>query len=121
MSAVLEKVFRLSQLLRSYPFCHSRPERSFCYHGRYFGLCARCTTMYLGGLLTILAFPAWNHLLSPFQTFAIGAVCLFPGGIDGTTQMFGNRESNNTLRAITGFFLGIGVVLFLHGCSFQIF
>lgn len=74
--------------------------------------------MYLGGLLTILAFPSWSGILSPFQTLVVGAMCLFPGGIDGTTQMFGDRESSNRLRASTGFFLGIGVVLFLHGMSF---
>lgn len=74
--------------------------------------------MYLGGLLTILVFPLWNIFLLPFQTLIVGVVFLFPGGVDGTTQMFGDRESSNRLRAITGFFLGIGVVLFLHGVSF---
>ena len=74
--------------------------------------------MYLGGLLTILAFPLWNSPLSSLQTLVIGAVFLLPGGIDGTTQMFGDRESNNRLRALTGFVLGIGVVLFLHGAVF---
>jgi len=74
--------------------------------------------MYLGGLLTISTFPLWNGPLSPFQTLVIGAVFLLPGGIDGTTQMFGDRESNNRLRAITGLVLGVGVVLFLHGVLF---
>jgi len=74
--------------------------------------------MYLGGLLTISAFPLWNGSLSSFYTLVIGAVFLLPGGIDGTTQMFGDRESNNRLRAITGFVLGVGVVLFLHGAVF---
>lgn len=74
--------------------------------------------MYLGGLLTILAYPLWTAPLSSYQTLGIGAVFLLPGGIDGTTQMFGDRESNNRLRAITGFILGIGVVLFIHGTVF---
>jgi uncharacterized membrane protein len=76
--------------------------------------------MYLGGLLTILAFPLWSGSLPPFQILAIGAVFLLPGGIDGTTQLFGDRESNNRLRAITGFVLGVGVVLFLYGVLFLI-
>jgi len=74
--------------------------------------------MYIGGLLTILTFPLWNAPLSSFQTLVIGAVFLLPGGVDGTTQMLGDRESNNRLRAITGLVLGAGVVLFLHGVVF---
>ena len=114
MSQILEWVFQKSQLFRSYPFCHSRPDRSFCYNGRYFGLCARCTTMYLGGILTILSSPIWS-ILSPQYAILLGAISLVPGGLDGTTQMFGDRESNNRLRAITGFLLGVGIVFISYG------
>ena len=121
MTDLLDKIFRASQVFRSYPFCHSRPDRSFCYHGRYFGLCARCTTMYLGGIVTVLSFPLWNTLLKPAIGLWLGVVFLIPGGVDGTTQMFGNRESNNKLRAITGFPLGMGVVLTVYGVVFLLF
>ncbi|QAU12510.1 DUF2085 domain-containing protein [Halorubrum sp. BOL3-1] len=116
---LLDFVFRLSnRVFRPYPFCHSRPDRSLCYHRRYFGLCARCTGMYLAGCLMILSFPFRGELLSPTLNIILGTVLLLPGGIDGTTQMFGSRESNNFLRVVTGLFLGVGVVLFAEGVLF---
>ena len=118
MGRMLEKLFRLSQVFRSYPLCHSRPDRSFCYHERYFGLCARCTTMYMSGFIMILSLPLWRGL-SPEFAMAIGIFSLVPGGVDGITQMFGNRESTNRLRAVTGGLLGVGVVVFVYGiCAF---
>lgn len=114
MTDLLEKVFRASQLFRSYPLCHSRPDRSFSYQRRYFGLCARCTTMYLGGIFGVVTAPIWGSI-APILTLAIGVLFLTPGGIDGLTQMFGNRESTNRLRAVTGFLLGIGVTVCMYG------
>lgn len=114
----IEKIFKASQVFRSYPFCHSNPDRSFCYHGRYFGLCARCTTMYVGGIITIAITPLWIDTLTVFQTLYVGLSLMIPAGVDGTTQMFGNRESNNYVRAVTGLLLGIGIVLLTHGMVF---
>lgn len=74
--------------------------------------------MYLGGILTILFVTLWGSMLPPLSFLLGGSILLLPGGIDGTTQMFGDRESSNRLRAITGLFLGIGVVLFAHGILF---
>lgn len=116
----IDIVFRGSQKLRLYPFCHSRPDRSFRYKGRYFGLCARCTTMYATGLLTLLISPIWSDLVPPHTALILGTLFLVPGGVDGTTQMVGSRESTNKLRATTGALLGIGVVLFLHGFVYSI-
>lgn len=73
--------------------------------------------MYLGGGLTLLLAPLWIPHLPPLASLAFGGTALLPGGIDGTTQMFGERESTNRLRGITGLFLGMGVVLFLFGVS----
>jgi len=71
--------------------------------------------MYFGGFIAIITSPFWRELLSPIATLSLGVLLLIPGGVDGTTQMVGERESTNMLRAITGFPLGIGVVLLLHG------
>ncbi|MGQ3331219.1 DUF2085 domain-containing protein [Halorubrum sp. FL23] len=111
----IEYIFVISQKLRSYPFCHSLPKRSLCYNGRYFGLCARCTTMYFGGLLAILSFPVWSGGISINYILFIGLLLITPAGIDGTTQMFGSRESNNKLRVTTGFFLGLGIPILCWG------
>lgn len=115
----IEKLFKLSQIFRAYPFCHSRPDRSFCYHGRYFGLCARCTTMYIGGVIAILSSTLWIGELSYIHSIYVGCLLLVPGGVDGVTQMFGDRESNNILRAITGLLLGVGIILVTHGMVFS--
>jgi len=74
--------------------------------------------MYFAGSLMILSFPFRGELLSPILSTMFGAALLLPGGIDGTTQMFGNRESNNLLRVVTGLLLGVGVVLFAEGVLF---
>lgn len=116
MNRILDTLFYLSnKIFRPYPFCHSRPDRSLSYHGRYFGLCARCTGMYASGGLTILMTLLLGLPLDPLPTVLFGALLLIPGGIDGTTQLIGNRESTNTLRVLTGLLLGIGVVLFTTG------
>lgn len=70
--------------------------------------------MYLAGIMTILAFPLWGSL-SPTVSIVLGMSLLIPGGVDGTTQMFGSRESTNRLRTATGILLGIGVVVFVYG------
>ncbi|WP_424016199.1 DUF2085 domain-containing protein (plasmid) [Halorientalis pallida] len=115
MTDLMERLFRASQIFRSYPLCHSDPSRSFCYRGRYFGLCARCTTMYLGGILTMLAYLLWEPVFQGILSLVVGGLLLVPGGVDGTTQMFGDRESTNSLRAVTGLLLGMGVVILVYG------
>ncbi|WP_225741249.1 DUF2085 domain-containing protein [Halorussus halophilus] len=112
---VIGKIFRSSQVFRKYPLCHSRPDRSYCHNGRYFGLCARCTPLYLSGFfaLLILQLGIW---WPPDQVIGIlfGIVLIIPGALDGVTQMFGNRESNNRLRTITGILMGVGVPTLIH-------
>jgi uncharacterized membrane protein len=71
--------------------------------------------MYLGGILTVLSFPLWAGLFTPEVRLVGGTLLLLPGGIDGTTQLLGERESTNKLRIVTGLFLGVGVVLFAQG------
>ncbi|WP_425491991.1 DUF2085 domain-containing protein [Haloplanus salinarum] len=112
----LEDIFRVSnKILRPYPLCHSRPDRSLSYRGRYFGLCARCTGMYTSGILTMLTYPVWGASLTPALSILLGVVLLIPGGIDGVTQLIGDRESTNSIRVLTGVLLGVGVVLFANG------
>jgi uncharacterized membrane protein len=74
--------------------------------------------MYLTGGIMILSFPIRNETFSPIFSIVLGMILLLPGGIDGITQMFGSRESNNLLRVITGLLLGIGVILLTEGFLF---
>ena len=83
--------------------CHRKPERSFFFRGKQFPVCARCTGMYLGFLsffvLTwhLVVIPSWIAFLLPFPT-----------AIDGYTQGYYPRESNNFIRFTTGLASTIG-------------
>lgn len=84
-------------------FCHRKPERSFFWKGKQFPVCARCTGIHIG----YIAFPLF--MLNIF-TLDIGwtLALIMPAYIDGLTQAFFKRESNNLLRLTTGLMAGIG-------------
>ena len=86
-------------------FCHRKPERSFFWKGRQFPICARCTGIHIG----YLTFPLF--LLQIF-TLHIGwtLLLILPTCIDGWTQAFFNRDSNNLLRVTTGLMAGVGLM-----------
>ena len=84
-------------------FCHRKPERSFFWKGKQFPICARCTGIHIG----YLTFPLFTFnvlTLNIWWTIAL----IFPTCIDGLTQAFFERESNNILRVTTGLMAGIG-------------
>ena len=81
--------------------CHQRKDRSFYYRGFQFPICARCTGILFGFLLSpilVMSFapPVWMYVL-----------LLLPLLIDGMIQKFSVYESNNPTRLITGIFFGI--------------
>lgn len=78
-------------------FCHRKPERSFFYKGKQFPVCARCTGFYLGYFaLPIFTFSIW------MPSFLWIFLLMVPALVDGLTQAYMNRESNNWLRLATG-------------------
>src|ERR1051326_86694 len=44
------------------PLCHQRSDRSFYLEGHKLGVCARCTGIYFGFALTLLAYPLVRSL-----------------------------------------------------------
>ena len=90
--------------------CHRKPERSFFYKGRQFPVCARCTGFYITGIASIILI---NFYPVPYSltTLLIGIILLIPCAIDGFTQLFEMRESNNMLRFITRLLGGVGIIL----------
>ena len=90
--------------------CHRRPERSFFYKGRQFPVCARCTGFYISGIASIFLFKFYP-LPCNLTTILIGILLLVPCALDGGTQLFEMRESNNTLRFITGILGGVGLIM----------
>jgi len=73
-------------------------------------VCARDVGIYaamlIGGFAVLLLGRA-HHLDWPSPWFLVAAV--IPMAIDGTTQLFGMRESSNSLRLWTGFLTGIAL------------
>lgn len=71
--------------------------------------------MYLSGILSLIAVSLQQETFPPTVTLLIGVVLLIPGGVDGTTQMFYERESTNLLRAITGAGMGTSIIFISYG------
>ncbi len=88
--------------------CHRLPERSLKFKGYYFPVCARCTGIYIGYILSFIIF-----LICPDikLTLLYGELLIIPMFMDGYTQLLGLRESNNKLRLITGLFGGMGLMI----------
>jgi uncharacterized membrane protein len=84
--------------------CHRLSERSFFIDGRQFHLCARCTGIVFGVLISPFAIPLKTFSLPVFLAF----LCIV--ALDGFTQLFGWRESNNIMRCFTGLFLGLSAL-----------
>jgi uncharacterized membrane protein len=118
--------------------CHQIPWRSFFIGGpqivytydelrtlvgpaltlRYFGdatigykvaICQRDVATYGTMVLAGLAFGLVRRWLKPLPIWAF-VLALVPMGIDGTTQLFGLRESNWQLRVISGALFGLASV-----------
>jgi uncharacterized membrane protein len=88
--------------------CHRHADRSFHVRGKKMPLCARCSSILLGYLLAPVA--VGLELTAPY--YLIGAM-LIPLLVDGFTQLWKWRKSNNTLRLLTGLLFGVGQSLLI--------
>lgn len=84
--------------------CHRRPERSFCFRGVTFPICARCTGEFVGILIGILSFGIGAPPIK------ILIFLLLPLIADGSIQALTSYESTNTKRFITGFLFGYALL-----------
>ena len=90
--------------------CHRKPERSFFIKGHQFPVCARCTGFYITIFLyTVYAY--YFPIAYTPQYVLLGVLLCVPAFVDGTTQLFEFRESNNYLRFFTGILGGIGLMI----------
>ena len=104
--------------LLGYAVCHQIEERSFIYHDLQSPLCARCTGMYLGGMLAIgyqvwqgrkgRFPPAWVMVMlgGLFIWFGIDGLNSFLHFFPGFTQGY---QPSNLFRLITGTGVGLGI------------
>lgn len=89
--------------------CHQIPKRSFFWKGKQFPFCARCTGIHLG----YLSFPLFLFGIIGFDIW-VAIILLLPTYLDGFIQAYFGKESNNTLRFITGLISGIGAMSLMN-------
>ena len=91
--------------------CAQIPSHSFYIFGHQLGMCARnfsiYTSMFIGSLIFVL-----SNKRIPGIPWWVWVLMILPMAIDGTTQMFGLRESTWELRVLTGTLFGLGNVWF---------
>jgi uncharacterized membrane protein len=89
------------------PLCHQRPERCFFLAGFPLAVCARCTGIYLGAFLGLIARPFLRPLtdLRPPRAAAFLAASL-PIAVDAAGSILGVWRSPGLLRFLTGLLWG---------------
>ncbi|MHA1786058.1 MAG: DUF2085 domain-containing protein [Candidatus Helarchaeota archaeon] len=77
-------------------------------------LCTRCTGMVLGFIISLLI----NFIFIPYMPWNLALLfmilMIIPPVLDWSTQRLKKRESNNKLRFITGFLLGVSFTMIIH-------
>lgn len=100
-----ENWIKLMEWFGKYWGCHQIPERSFFIGGYQFPVCARCTGIILGYILSFV----YCFLHEKINIYS-AIVMIIPMAIDGGTQYFTNYLSNNIKRFITGILAGFGFI-----------
>lgn len=96
----------LKELVNIVP-CHRIPERCLHIKGKPMPICTRCFAILLGYLFVPLM------LLFKGLPLYIPILLSIPMIVDGFTQKWKWRQSNNFLRFCTGLLFGIGQAIFI--------
>jgi uncharacterized membrane protein len=91
--------------------CAQVPSHSFYVFGHQLGMCARNFSIYSSMFIGSLVF-VFSKKRLPGIPWWLWALMILPLALDGTTQMFGWRESTWELRVLTGTLFGLGNVWF---------
>ena len=86
--------------------CHQYSPRCLHVYDMTTGICARCFAFYLSFAI-ISAFLLSANLKKITIHNKYFYIMIFPLIVDGTSQMFQFRESNNSIRIITGILAGV--------------
>ncbi len=106
-----------------YAVCHQLEARSFCIHGLCSPLCARCTGMYVGAVLSLVyqAFQGRKAKSPPVWVIVVLVLLFGWFGVDGLNSFLhffpnfsGIYEPTNLLRLITGMGVGLGIGTVLY-------
>ena len=87
-------------------FCHGIPERCFYLWNVPMPICARCTAIYAGLILSFVVYLILPRMREQVARMVLYAA-LVPMAVDGLTQLAGLRLSTNSLRLETGLLVGV--------------
>jgi uncharacterized membrane protein len=99
-----------------YAVCHQLESHTLDFQGRLLPLCARCTGMYLGTLVSLVILQKRKHATSTPSKSLQGVLILFliafiVDGVNSTLGFFSSFPQlytpNNWLRLTTGFMMGV--------------
>lgn len=104
------RIFNTIHLLISH---HEPPFMNRCWHltfrGHTLHICARCSALLMGIITALFLHLLFIHIPVNPLTFTGAFLLSLPAVIDWSTQTLELRESQNTIRALTGFLLGYAV------------
>ena len=94
--------------------CHQLPDRSFVLAGRQLPVCARCTGLYLSGVLGFVGWCAWKaargwrrFVVAPRPALAIVIAAGIPTALSYATGLAGVWDGSNVTRALLAVPLGV--------------
>ena len=94
--------------------CHQLDDRSFHIFGFKFGVCSRCTSIYIGFLLATIVYPFFhrvdNKKLPAIWYLLVAAFLLL---IDSSLEIFHFQNNTFLSRSATGFILGFVLPFYL--------
>jgi uncharacterized membrane protein len=104
------------QLYRLYAVvCHQFDERSFHWQDHPFGVCIRCTSIYLSFLAALILVRFQPRLQNAdWKALRILAVTGIPIALDGIGSLLSLWDSTLASRVFTGLLFGAGLALLLH-------
>lgn len=108
MNRKTEHWIKIMDWCSKYWGCHQIPERSFFISGYQFPVCARCTGIIVGYIISAIYTIIFTDL-----GMVLSLTLLLPMAVDGSLQLFTNYLSNNIKRFITGLLAGFGFIQFI--------
>ena len=107
------------RLFLDLPICHRLPDRTFNIRGHYFPVCSRCTGFYIGAF-TYFTYVYFFYVQYTIVLIIFAFLMIMPTLLDGLTQLFGFRDSNNILRLFTGLIGGVGLAILVKALKYLI-
>ena len=95
-----------NKIIRIYFICHRLPDRCLIIGGRRMPLCARCSGITLG---TVISLPVIYQFIPDIVMLFLLSFLSLPAVLDGFRQLYG-KLSNNGVRLTTGLLAGVALV-----------